>query len=276
MVAISTRPKLNGFTNRIRLVGIELEGGWDQPPEGEVIERDGSVKFPQQPAVRASFEEPLTSPQLTAAQRALNRPVTVTLPVPQMKGEITSKPIAVDKIAGWMTHAYPKYVNETCGLHVHMSFHYRSNYARLMTPDFTAWMVAKVRAFAEAEKLPSDHPQWERVKNPNHPHCAHVYLGPAQIRMTRKDYDSRGKPYSRYTFVNYPAGQHNQAGGGTVEVRGLAMFDTAEVAIRAIMAVLNGTNEFLSKIRQRERPERAVVKPRPETHQEFRTFIQAT
>lgn len=264
----SKRPKLNGLTNRIKQVGVELEGGWDTPPDGEHIERDGSVKFVQK-TLSATFDQIVAS-QLT--ERPVDRPVTATIPVPPLKGEIVSRPMQPSKLAGWVAHAYPKYVNETCGLHVHMSFHYRANYARLMVPEFTPWMVQKIREFAEAEKLPKDHMMWNRL-NPNHPwtkqQCAHLFL-PEQAKMTRKDYDSRGKPYSRYTFVNYCDGQHR-----TVEVRGLAMFDTAEVAVRAIMAVLNATNMFLSKIRQRERPERAVAKARPETHQEFRTFIRA-
>ena len=44
-MAVKKREILNGLTNRLHLVGIELEGGWDALVEGEVIVPDGSVKF---------------------------------------------------------------------------------------------------------------------------------------------------------------------------------------------------------------------------------------
>lgn len=258
----SKRRKLNGIVDRIRLVGIELEGGWDKAPEGETIIKDGSVKFlPQiRPPSLQPFD-PSTVHDLFTTER---------LPVPAYKGEIISRPITIEKIPRWVKHCYPKVVNESCGLHVHMSFYYNANYSRLMIPEFTPWIVGKVLAFAKAEELPRDHPQWDRVKKKNHPHCAHLYLGEAQAKMTRKDYESRGKPHSRYTFVNYCDSQHH-----TVEVRGLAMMETADQAIRAIMCVVTGTNEFLSKLRQREKPERVVVSKKSEAQQEFRSYLRA-
>ena len=252
MAVVSKRPKLNGFVDRVKLVGIELEGGWDTVPAGEHIEKDGSVKFPP------------SGELLVASPNSL----------PAYKGEITSKPLPISSITAWVSRVYPKYVNETCGLHVHMSFHHRINYSRLMTPKFTTWMVKTVREFAEREKLPDGHPQWPRVVNPNHHHCAHLYLAEGQVRMTRKDYESRGKPYSRYTFVNYCDAQ-GQPPRHTIEVRGLAMMDTADQATRGIMAVLHSTNEFLSKIREKERPERVAVRQREGSVQEFRSYLRA-
>ena len=242
---MTTRPKLHGLVSRVKLVGIELEGGWDQAPEGEALVRDGSVKFP---------------------------PI-IDVESPRYKGEVVSVPLPVDNFARWVQHAYPKYVNETCGLHIHMSFHYRINYARLMVPAFTGYMVGVIRAWAEQEDLPRNHSQWNRL-HPTHPwtlqHCAHIYLGEGQVRMTRKDFESRGTPYSRYTFINYCDGQHH-----TIEVRGLSMPETPEVAIRAIIAVVDGTNRFLSKIKHREKPEHATIKERPESVQEFRSYSMA-
>ena len=281
MAVATKRPKLNGFVNRIKLIGIELEGGWDLAPRGEDIVKDGSVKFPATTpsspgsiplaATRALFES-----DMRRAVEALSRPspeLSGPQAGPQFKGEIVSKPMAVSKMPGWLAHAYPKYVNETCGLHVHMSFHYRVNYSRLMVPEFTHWMVNRLREWAEAEKLPADHPQWNRF-DPTHPwtlqHCSHAYLGEGQVKATRKDYESRGKPHSRYTFINYCDGMHK-----TIEVRGMSMPETAEQAQRAIIAVLDATNSFLSKIRQREQSERVTVKARPESIQEFRTYLRA-
>lgn len=261
MAAVSKRPMLNGRVNRVKLCGIELEGGWDEQPRGLVIVKDGSVKFPA-PGQMAAYER--------GALQGMNPPVPM---IPPLKGEIVSDPLPTDKIAAWITKAYPTYVNETCGLHVHMSFFYRINYARVMCPEFTPYIVERLKAWAEREQIPPTHPQWKRF-NPKDPwtlqHCSHVYLGPEQIKMTRKDYESRGKPYSRYTFVNYCDGQHH-----TVEVRGLSMPEKPEQAISAVMAVVDATNEFLSKIKQRERPEHAVVRPKQEAMREFRSYLRA-
>lgn len=290
MAVKSKRPRLNGVVNRVKLVGVELEGGWNAIPPGEEIQRDGSVKFPgfpDGPSPRYLSDEQIrnehargrltasTARRLLEENLLLNQNPPTARTGPAVKGEIVSKPITIEKVTGWVTKCYPQHINETCGLHVHMSFHHRSNYARLMTPEFTPFIIAKVRAWAEAEQLPPDHPQWARILKKDHPHCAHQYLAEGQIRMTRKDYESRGKAYSRYTFVNYCAGQHNTAGGGTVEIRGLSMPATAEMALRAIMTVVNATNEFLSKTRDREKTEHVRVANRPGIDQTFRTFARA-
>ena len=271
-MAASKRPMLNGLVNRIRLVGIELEGGWDAPVVGETIQRDGSVKFPTstvQPM--AELRSPITSASLSSisATIALRAQLGLSGPVNNQPSTI-SQPLAIGQIAEWVTRCYPKYVNESCGLHVHMSFYSKINYSRLMCPEFTSWIVTRVKRWATDEKLPKHHPQWDRVLRRNHPHAAHLYLGEGQVKMTRKDYESRGKPHSRYTFVNYCDGQHH-----TVEVRGLSMPDTAEQAIRGIMAVVEGTNEFLSKIRQKDVIVRARTIKKPEVESTFRAYTRA-
>lgn len=273
-MAASKRPRLNGLVNRVKLVGIELEGGWDAVPAGESVVKDGSVKFPPSPA-RPSVPQRPGTPLSFAQYQALvsgEAPPPSHSPSqgPAVKGEIVSKPLHIDKIAGWVKHAYPAHVNETCGLHVHMSFYSKLNYSRLMTPAFIPWMVSALTTWATTEHLPPDHPQWRRF-DPQDPwtlqHCAHTYLGEAQARMIRKDWESRGKPYSRYTFVNYCDGQHH-----TVEVRGISMPPTHAHALRAIMTVITATNEFLSKIKQKETASRVRVRQQRPADRVFRSF----
>lgn len=283
-MATSRRPRFQGVINRIRLVGVELEGGWDAIPPGETVEKDGSVKFPQQQQVSVEYDNAASDRALVELirRRAASgepsqrvRPPQreqTTIPAPKIKGEIVSKPLPPDPevIETWIQKCHPKYVNETCGLHVHMSFNYRHNYSRLMTPDYTMHMVKAVREFASAEGLPKDHPQWCRL-NPMHPwtqqHCLHKYLGEAQVNVPSKDFHSRGKPYSRYTFVNYCDKQH-----GTVEVRGLSMFDNPAQSARGVFAVLVATNLFLSKLRERERPIRGTVQERDSPEVQYGAF----
>lgn len=288
-MAKSKRPLLNGVVNRIRLVGVELEGGWDVVPDGLVVEKDGSVKFEPPRQVSGTFDaaveeyrRQLTTrlargegpiPERPARPRItpVDAPVAVTIPMPKVKGEIVSRPMEIGAVEEWITKCYPQHVNHTCGLHVHMSFHYRINYSRLMTPAFTPYMVNAVKEWAEQEGLPKDHPQWNRL-NPNHEwtqqHCLHQYLGDAQSKVGHKDYHSRGKAHSRYTFVNYPDAQHH-----TVEVRGLAMFEKADVAVRGVLAVIDATNRFLSKVRERDRTIRAAVPRREEITGNYGSYL---
>lgn len=260
------RPLLNGIVNRIAQIGIELEGGWDAPVAGEEIIRDGSVEFvPPLPMRR----QPELIQGADGQTVMVMRNVTTDAFPKYAFGEIVSQPMTVDGIEPWLRKCYPQHVNKTCGLHVHMSFAHKLNYSRLMTPDYTPFMVEALKGWARQQELKEDHPLWERLNNSNHKHCAHAFLADAQAMMKRKDYQSRGKSYSRYTFINYCAGQHN-----TVECRGLSMFNGPDAAISAVMCVLDSTNRFLSKIRQRERSSTVSVAEKGPVYQEISGTIR--
>ena len=181
-----------------------------------------------------------------------------------------------EQVEAWVRAVYPQHVNPTCGLHVHMSFAHKLNYSRLMTPEFTPYMLDALRAWGQSEGLPEADPLWERLNRPDHPHCSHQYLADKQVLMRKKDYQSRGTDHSRYTAINYCEAQHrgNGSGTGTVECRVLPMFQEPDVAMRAIWAVVDNTNRFLSRIRQREKATEATVLARPEVFQEFGTTIR--
>lgn len=231
--------------NRIAGVGIELEGAWVQQPKFGVI-RDGSVdirvavpkKFTKQPYDLTDADRRKLAAELNEWKRDFE---------PKYVGEIPSPRLEMDGVQNFMRENYPKYVNASCGLHVHMSFQYLINYNRLMTPDFTPFMVKGLLNWAEEEKLAKDHPLWPRLQKPDHNHCAHIYLGEGQSKITRKEFSSRGTSHSRYTAINYCFAQHR-----TVECRLLSMMDEWEQGYRAVSEVLNITNRFLSKQRSKE------------------------
>ncbi len=269
------RTIVNGIINRIKLVGVELEGGWDKRPGGDGddhagIEHDGSVVFNQGHPLLAPIVPPVTAADVAAAngmitigfdprtgQAITTNPVQPRRQYPQHSGEIVLRkplPPGSAELTEWVKRCYPTYVNATCGLHVHMSFFNRLNYQRLMTPAYTEQMVDGLKRWARAENLDPEHPLWPRINDPNHRHCAHLYLGDGQVKVNRKDYNSRGTDHSRYTAINYCDKQH-----GTVECRLLSMFADADQALRAIGAVVDTTNRFLSKFREREVRVRANV-----------------
>jgi hypothetical protein len=239
--------------NRIKLVGIELEGGWSEALKTEYIVRDGSLNFDE---LVLKYQKELAAMPDNAPPEERKK---LKLMVPKYIGEVVSKPMATSEIGPWLQTVWPKFVNKTCGLHVHMSFHYKLNYQRLMTPDYTTAIVAGLLEWAKKEDLPRKHPIWERLEKKDHKHCAHVYLGDAQVKQKTKDWNSRGKEHSRYTAINYCAGQH-----GTVECRLLPMFDDPEQGLRAINEVLVITNRFLRDTAKKEkRLEATVVRKTP-------------
>src|SRR6266496_6714085 len=116
--------------NRIRLVGIELEGGW--------------TKFPEDPEERINF----------------HGDGTVKFPPPHsMKtGEIVSPPIEPAAMGKWVKRFYPQKVNETCGLHIHMSFHQIRHYKRLMVQEYQDTMLEYLTRWARSQKFSEERP----------------------------------------------------------------------------------------------------------------------
>jgi len=245
------RVRIDGIPNRIDTVGIELEGGWDKLPKGVKLLRDGSLVFPRPklpPGI--GFDDGNNRYVNMRTMEPVDLPADVGMAYPKVGiGEIPLGPFAVitDELERAIMKYYPHHVNETCGLHVHMGLVNRLNYQRLMTPRFTMEMVVRLLDWAGTERLAKDHPIWDRLTRKNHDHCAHQYCGDEQVKIEKKDFHSRGKPHNRYTALNYCFAQHR-----TVECRLLPMMETPEQATRAVRTVLSITNQFLSKMRERE------------------------
>lgn len=210
--------------NRVVCVGIELEGGWDSPTAAKAIMRDGSVQFPLPPPTPPGQEPPS---------------------YPKYVGEIASPPTKVEDINEWMKKWYPKYVNATCGLHVHMSFKSARPYHLLLCPEFTEVMLTELARWAMMRGLQPDHPIWPRLAG-NNPTCAREFKGDQQAAATRKVY--AGHPGAcRYTAINYPVKLHS-----TVECRVLPMFDGWRLGAEAVHRVIEITNAFVAGVARRE------------------------
>jgi hypothetical protein len=206
--------------SRIQKIGIELEGGWSKLPRGvSGVVHDGSVLF--------------------RAEDPVNYPAHI--------GELPSQPLDPKQAETWVRNHYPQFVNNTCGLHVHMSFRQPLLYMRLMEEDYTEAIVRFLSEWAKEERLPKDHPIWGRLAGKSE-YCVKRFDAESQVRMTRKDYNRRN-PGNRYTMVNYCYGLHS-----TLEVRVLPMFAGADQAWRSIKRVLDITNAYLILNGKREKP----------------------
>ena len=215
--------KSERLRNQVALIGIELEGGWAKVKEGVHIQRDGSVNFESM------------IPDLRAV------------------GELPSPPIEVKEFPAWMKAYYPKYVNATCGMHVHLSFKTALTYSRLMEDSYPATVVVSFLKWSKDEALPLDHPIWDRLKGKSR-YAQFQFFADEQAKTTNKDFDQL-RPGHRYTVINYC---HSR--DGTLECRLLPMMETSQLAIKAVKHLVDVTNAYLITNRKREEKIRAEWK----------------
>jgi len=225
---------LGKVRNRLDLIGIELEGGWKHGgfPKGERFEKDASVFHDR-----------------TKSQRMMVKSLKIS-----HIGELPSSPMMPVAMAGWMKRCYPHMVDESCGLHIHMSFHTKKHYSLLMVPEFQKTIIVYMKDWAIAEKLAESHPIWERLNGANE-FCNHEFHADLQVVETKKDYDHFRKG-NRYTAVAY-------RGGKTIECRVLPMFDTMEQGVRALKRVMDITNACLVKVAEKLGPEILEIRDLP-------------
>lgn len=208
--------------NRVYRVGIELEGGWDRLPAGVRLVHDGSVQF---------------------GRRLEER-------VPPMHGELPSGVLDVSKASPtywgtWLRQMHPHYVNETCGMHVHLSFKTAFAYNRIMRAEYPATVVAEFTKWAKKEDLPDTHPIWNRLAGKCR-YCQLRFDADNQVSNREKDHNQE-RPGHRYTVINYCWARYN-----TAECRLLPMMANAEQSTRAIQELIDITNAFLVATSSRE------------------------
>lgn len=214
---------LGKVRSRIDQIGVELEGGWTKLPKGTAaLVHDGSVKFD-------SLMDPAVGHPMVDGK--LLRP-----------GEMVSPPMPQSMLNAWLTQHFPQKVNETCGLHIHMSFKSPLIYQRLMDASFGKTILEFLSRWGEQEvkdgNLLKTHPLFRRLAGTSE-FCQDAFFADDQASMARKDYQ-RNRPGHRYTVVNYPYRMHQ-----TVEVRVLPMFDSVAQTERALVRVMDITNAWL-------------------------------
>lgn len=159
--------------SRIKLVGVELEGGWQTAPADlSRMIGDGSIQL----------------------QRGGN-----ILHV----GEIPSPPLASPpELFTWMTANYPQYTNSSCGMHVHVSFKSQNSYLRIMDKAFFDHMIEKLYAWGRETGI-QDTNFFDRLEGKN-TYCKKEYNPMGQVKYTQKG------PH-RYSILNYCHGRYGTA-----------------------------------------------------------------
>lgn len=199
--------------NRIQAVGVEIEGLW---------KRDHMLDKPLHPDGSVNVGPPSGIPMREC-----------------MVGEIASDPMSPAELPAWVARNYPFHSNNSCGLHVHLSFKKPFHYQRLMSADYQMTLLDRLEVWGQRVGLLSTHPLFPRLAG-NNTYCKVEHLADGQVLMRDKNY-SRNTKIHRYTAVNYPLLQH-----GTIEIRVLPTFETADLANSAIAECLLVTNQFLA------------------------------
>lgn len=170
----------------IKAIGIELEGGWN---------------------------------------RGKNVPLTIDTSVSVLSdyvGEAVS-PVIEDimEMEDWVKTYYPDATNETCSMHVHVSFKDVESYARLADEEFLNFLIQNLRTWGESRKIIKNHPFWKRL-NGDAAYASLYHFPDQQIFKI----DKHGE---RYTAINYAWSRFK-----TVEFRILPAFKNVKIALDAL------------------------------------------
>lgn len=118
-------PKLN----KIHLIGVELEGGWDECPDN--FHEDGSVDC-----------------------------------AGDTTGESVSDALTLTPLLKWIPRQYPDYTNESCGFHVHTSYRDNRDYETLMERKFYDFFLARITRWGKGYPIRNS-AFWARLEGKN-------------------------------------------------------------------------------------------------------------
>lgn len=190
-------------------IGVELEGGWTDPDF--LIGHDGSVN------VRAN-----------------------------VVGELASPILNPEDVEDWVTKHYPDAINNTCGLHVHISLKHVLHYSLLMERTFFDFFTKSLLAWGKEKNIIKSHPFWDRLAGTNR-YCKNEFIPERQVFHKQRH-------ENRYTMLNYTWAKFN-----TIECRVLPGFKMAKIGISAILKVMDLFEEYLASLKTRERAQTSEV-----------------
>lgn len=232
MAVLNIDKVLGKIRNRVDKVGLEVEGGWTrQLPPPDRMTHDGSV-----------FDRG------RAGQR--QKVLPAGMPAEGFAGEAVSPPLEPSGFPRWLRRCHPMWVDDTCALHVHMSFKNVKYYEILCSSiDYNDTLLHYIKTWALAEEaavpgtFPELHHLWSRLEGRNR-FAMSKFWPERQIANLHKplnrDAVRDDEAGHRYTVVNYCFGVHK-----TLEVRVLPMMRQADLSVRAVRRVIDITNACL-------------------------------
>lgn len=219
----------------LRLVGVELEGGWKHLPKGNlltpngVLTHDVSVTMPEGFAVGAGHW-----------------------------GEAVSPPLKASEIEKWIREYHPTHIpksvnvgtgaEKSCGLHIHVSFDEFWEYRVFVRKAWQDRVLEHFKEWGEKKGLPPSHIFWHRWAGKNR-FCTKAFQPHTQMLAKEKGHNRQ----DRRTQLNYPWGYLR-----TMEFRMLPMFpdgrkgmdDREEVKKEDVDLAVGGTLSYLHLVKE--------------------------
>jgi hypothetical protein len=194
----------------VRAIGVEMEGGWMAPPER--LYGDGSVRCSH--------------------------------PTTEFSGEISYHNEDPAELFKWMKRNYPSETNDTCGMHIHVSFVNTLLYMKLMERQFFDFFVQRMREWGKAMEgsgamVGGDLQSFKARISDKNIYTSSLYEPDKQSRPNSKN-------NYRRSHLNYCYNLH-----GTIECRLMPMFSKFELSKDAVIVVAETMEEYLSKHRER-------------------------
>lgn len=205
----------------IHRIGVEMEGAWSRPLFE--ISRDGSVNMNHLLCHCECHGDYFCD--CCAEKCDHDKRLAI--------GEIQSMPMeTLNHVQEFINTTYPTHINETCGLHVHVSMS-NENYALLMNRKYFNQFTRCMVNFKNTLPYRDQEAFAPRLAGKNK-YTKNTFMPLKQFRQQRKYH-----PY-RYTSLNYCYRIHN-----TVETRVFPMFSTPELCYNAVKAFINSVESYL-------------------------------
>jgi len=193
-------------------IGIELEGGWDDPPENlhtdiSIKELDKHVATPMFVYERQDHNCHTCTPHRFApngsnlllgycpdnctsadhCDASCDRSCSCKLDKSDLReiGECISRPLNIEELRSWIGAYTPNVVNETCGLHIHVSMKEEKQYLKLTNREFYDHFLKWMENWGNEVGLPKKHEFWSRLKG-NNKYCRREFTPEVQLAMTHK------------------------------------------------------------------------------------------
>jgi hypothetical protein len=210
----------------VNLVGIELEGAWfgirpNMHHDGSVDILD-AVEF--ESGMRQGYCRECEDDDCGCEDTIIDNNTLIS-------GEISSPPLALSHVDAWIDSNKPAVVNNTCGLHVHVSLTNDEDYVRLTSRSFEMFFKDWIKTWAE-ENLKPDHIFWNRF-NGNNRYCYDIFRPEEQMYL-------KSKEESRYSHLNFCYGLHR-----TIECRLFPAFKDPKYIKSAVHTYINCINAYL-------------------------------
>jgi hypothetical protein len=158
---------------------------------------------------------------------------------------VCNPPQLPGKVVSWVRHNHPRWVNDSCGMHVHMSFKALVDYERIMERDFAVWFEKEMAAWGKKNDI-TYQPFWQRLRGDNQYCQPNSRLGEkitSQNILNHKLSKSKvDQSFTKYYQLNFGAWKKYQ----TMECRLLPMFPDPKLSSKAVYDLICTFERYLN------------------------------